>query len=352
MNLLQEHADRELLRQAEDIARLARARLEKPQTDPSLLPRLILAAEDRVARDFPGEFDRSFAIAEELGRPPTPGCVYLDRALVAGTAAAGGYLVGIDVPPVFGESALDPGLIDRLGVQRIPMGPDGQIPKVTAGVTTAWLSNETTNATESTPTFDAANVTPKRCGGYFQVSRQLLTQTSRAAAALLSRELPRAVNHAVAAALIAGGGTEEPVGIVGTSGVTDAGGTSIDWDAVTDILAAVEDAGEVTRGGWAMAADVAKILRTREKATGSGMILSGGFIDAYPAHVSPAVPDGGLAFGDWSQVVLPEWGALEVGANPYAAVGFRAGIVQGKAIAAVDVGVLRPSSFAKSESVT
>lgn len=49
MNLLQEHADRELLRQSEEIFRLTRARLEKPDIDPSFLPRLILAAaEDRV----------------------------------------------------------------------------------------------------------------------------------------------------------------------------------------------------------------------------------------------------------------------------------------------------------------
>jgi HK97 family phage major capsid protein len=108
------------------------------------------------------------------------------------------------------------------------MGLDGKIPKVTTDVTTAWLSNETTNVTESTPTFDAAGIAPKCAGGLFQVSRQLLTQTSRAAAALLTRELLRAVNHAVATALIAGTGTEQPTGIVGTSGVGSVGGTSID----------------------------------------------------------------------------------------------------------------------------
>ena len=139
MTLLQEHADRELLRQAEDITRLARARLEKPQGDPSFLSRLLLAAaEGRVYRDFPREWDRSQQFAEELG-PATPGCVYHDRTLVAGTDEVGGYLKGIAIPSVFGESALDPGLIDRLGIQRIPIGPDGQIAKVTASVTTAWL---------------------------------------------------------------------------------------------------------------------------------------------------------------------------------------------------------------------
>lgn len=232
------------------------------------------------------------------------------------------------------------------------MRPDGQIPKVTVGATTNWLTNESTAASESTPTFDSAGATPRRCAAYLQVSRQLLMQTSPAAAALLSRELLRAVDHAVAAALIDGGGTEEPVGIIGTSGVTSVTGTSMDWDAITDMLAAVEDAGQITRARWTMAADVAKILRMREAATDSGFIFNAAGIAGYPAHVSPAVPDGALVFGDWGQVVLPEWAAVQVGAWPYGAIGFRAGLIAVKAIAAVDVAVLRPASFAKSESVT
>jgi hypothetical protein len=67
VTLLQEHADRELLRQSEEIFRLACARLEKPRSDPSFLPRLILsAAEDRVYRDFPDMWDRSKEFAEKV----------------------------------------------------------------------------------------------------------------------------------------------------------------------------------------------------------------------------------------------------------------------------------------------
>jgi Phage capsid family len=65
-----------------------------------------------------------------------------------------------------------------------------------------------------------------------------------------------------------------------------------------------------------------------------------------------AMPASAILFGDWSQVVLPTWGLLEVGANPYQAVGFRAGIIGVRCFAAVDVAVLRPGSFAKSTTVT
>lgn len=286
------------------------------------------------------------------GRAPSPGCIFVDtRALVA-SSGSGAYLKGTTVPPVFGESGLDTGLLDLLGVEQIPMTWDGQLAQVTAGVTTAWLSSETTNVTENTPTFGAASVALKRCGSFFQVSRQLLTQTSPAATGLLTRELMPAVQAAIAAALLAGDGTEEPDGIIDTNEVGSVTGTSIDWDAVTDMLADVEANGQLARGSWVMAPDVAKLLRTHEVASGSGMIFTPLGIGGYPAYVSPAVLDGALVFGDWSQVVIPTWGTLKVGANPYQAVGFRAGIVQVKLVAAVDVAVLRPGSFSKSESIT
>jgi len=98
--------------------------------------------------------------------------------------------------------------------------------------------------------------------------------------------------------------------------------------------------------------DVAKLLRAREKAAGSGVIFTNGQIDSYPCYVSPALPSAKALFGDFSQVVIPTWATLEIGANPYAAVGFRAGLIQVLIAALVDVAVLRPSSFAKSESIT
>jgi hypothetical protein len=73
---------------------------------------------------------------------------------------------------------------------------------------------------------------------------------------------------------------------------------------------------------------------------------------AHSALVTTAMPASSVLFGDFSQVVLPTWGTLEIGANPYQAVGFRAGIIGVRCFAAVDVAVLRPSSFAKSTSVT
>src|SRR5512135_796348 len=111
--------EQELLARAV-LASFTRGKAER-DSDPMYLPRLLLAAaEDRTARDFRREWERSQQIAEELGRPPTPGTIYVDtRTLTAGVAQSGGDLVGIGVPPVFGESALDPGLVDRLGVQRI-----------------------------------------------------------------------------------------------------------------------------------------------------------------------------------------------------------------------------------------
>jgi hypothetical protein len=45
---------------------------------------------------------------------------------------------------------------------------------------------------------------------------------------------------------------------------------------------------------------------------------------AHSALVTTAMPASSVLFGDFSQVVLPTWGTLEIGANPYQAVGRRA----------------------------
>ncbi|OAI46525.1 hypothetical protein AYO43_06130 [Nitrospira sp. SCGC AG-212-E16] len=62
--------------------------------------------------------------------------------------------------------------------------------------------------------------------------------------------------------------------------------------------------------------DAAKLLRAREKATGSGTIMAANNLAGYSVVVTKSTPDGSLVFGDWSQVLLMEWGIVEVGIDP------------------------------------
>jgi hypothetical protein len=62
------------------------------------------------------------------------------------------------------------------------------------------------------------------------------------------------------------------------------------------------------------------------------------------------VGSGTMIGGDWSQVVIGEWGTLEIEANPYAQ--FQAGIVGVRALYTVDIGVRYAAAFAVGTGMT
>ena len=52
-----------------------------------------------------------------------------------------------------------------------------------------------------------------------------------------------------------------------------------------------------------------------------------------------------LYFGAWSDLIIAQWGTLEVMVNPYDATGFTTGDVFIRAFQTVDIGVRRSGSF-------
>jgi hypothetical protein len=95
-------------------------------------------------------------------------------------------------------------------------------------------------------------------------------------------------------------------------------------------------------------------LRLREKVAGSGTIMTANDLAGYPAQVTKAIPDSSLVFGDWSQLLLLEWGLLEVGTDPYGVNSalFKTGQVGIRSIWTCDAVCLHPSSFVKVTAIT
>lgn len=63
-----------------------------------------------------------------------------------------------------------------------------------------------------------------------------------------------------------------------------------------------------------------------------------------------SMPASTLLFGDWSTVMIAEWGALELQADPF--MKFKQGIVGLRAMWTVDVGFRHYKSFSLAISVT
>ena len=80
-----------------------------------------------------------------------------------------------------------------------------------------------------------------------------------------------------------------------------------------------------------------------------GNVLDGN-VDGFRAMSSLQLPTANILFGDYSQVVIGEWGMLEIAMNPYA--NFAAAITGIRAIQTVDVGVRQAGAFSLAASVT
>ena len=237
-------------------------------------------------------------------------------------------------------------LVKALGVRTLSgLVGNVSIPKYGAGLSAGWVE-EGEALTESEMAFESVTLSPKHVGGITEMSRQLIQQSAPAIEGLVREDLSHAVAAAVDAAIIAGSGIDgEPLGIIGRPGVqvADMPATWADILAMEQLLAAVN----VDPTGWYTSPAVMTALRGTLKAAsaGSEYIAGRGTIGDLPAASSNAAPADTAILGDWSQVLLGQWGAVEILVNPFAEAPYRRGGVLVRAFSTVDVAVRHEEAF-------
>jgi HK97 family phage major capsid protein len=73
-------------------------------------------------------------------------------------------------------------------------------------------------------------------------------------------------------------------------------------------------------------------------------------MEGFRAVTTTQVTAASMVFGDFSQVVLGEWGMLEIALNPFAS--FATAITGIRAIQSVDVGIRQAAAFSRATSIT
>jgi HK97 family phage major capsid protein len=282
------------------------------------------------------------------------------RDLTAAAAGAGGYLVATTTGGSYIERLRNTSVVFRLGAQRLPGQRENlAIPQLSASASATWLSTEATQATESQQTFKQVSSTPKHVAGYTEISRQLLKQSNPAAEQVVMGDLGAILAVAADLAFLNGTGTSgQPLGLLGTSGIGTFSGTTLALAALTEAQQDILDGNALLdpRGlGYATTPAVAKLLKNRQRFTSTDTPLwqgplHDGTIEGVRALSSNQIPSATMIYGDWSQVLVPEWGVLAVELNPYA--NFLAGIVGVRAIWSVDVIFRHIESFTVSTSIT
>ena len=351
---------------------LSRIGLSPSETKTFNLRQAIIACVDQDWKNAGFELDCSRAVAQKLGKVAEPFKFYIPfevlerpvqrdlrekRDLTVATAGAGGYLVSTDNVG-FIEMLRNRSVAFRMGARRLSgLVGNVTVPRQSAAATAYWLANEATSITESQQTFVQMALTPKNVGAYTEISRQLLLQASPGAEGIVSDDLAQVVGTAVDLASLNGSGASgQPLGIIGTAGIGGVTGTSLAYAGMIEFQTDVAVGNVVPmRGGYVTTPPVAGLLMARSRFANTDTPLWDGNVwDAracgFPGMSSNQMPTANMLFGDWQELVIAEWGVLEVEVNPYA--NFPAGIVGVRAIYSMDVGVRRPFAFSLATSIT
>lgn len=282
------------------------------------------------------------------------------RDLTVGTPTAGGNLVATNlVPSSFIDLLRARSRAAQLGATMLPgLVGNVTIPKLTGAATGYWLANEATAITESQQTIGQLALAPKTLGAYTELSRQLMMQSTPAAEQLVMDDLAKVMALAIDLAVFEGSGSSgQPSGISVTAGIGSVTGGSLDLaDCIefqTDLAAGnalVDGCAYITTPAVAgLLKGRARIASTDSVTLWSGSVLDG-TIEGFRATTSTQLTAASMIFGDFSQVVVAEWGMLEIALNPYAA--FPTAITGIRAIQSVDIGIRQAAAFSRATSIS
>lgn len=241
----------------------------------------------------------------------------------------------------------------RAGVRILTGLRDNLVMPMVSGTTTAhWLASEAVTAIgESTPTVGQKVLSPKAAGALVDVTHQFMRQ-AKGQEEFLRWEMTRTVGNLIDGAIINGSGSAgEPQGIVGATGVGAVSGTSLGWSGLTT-MQQTASAANTELNAWIGTPAVRQLLSNRERSSGNGngYCWDSGKVLGVDAFASTQCPTASLVCGDFNQVLLGIWSdGFELHINPS---DFSRGIYAARVLVHCDVGLLNPTAFAVSQSIT
>jgi HK97 family phage major capsid protein len=288
-------------------------------------------------------------------------------ALNTAATAYGGQLVDTELRSQdFIEALRNKAIVFQLGA-RFLTGLQGnvEIPKQTSVGSTYWVG-ENGNIPETDFTFGQIGLTPKNIVSRMSMTRQLMLQSSLSAENLVREDMVKQIALGIDKAAIYGSGTNnEPRGVLNypinslSSGL-GADGTAPTYQNLVNLCAEIEaDNADISTMKWLTNPRVkAKLMLTPMQSSG----VEGNFVlkdsanmMGYGFNVSNQVPSNltkgngtglsALILGCWDQLIVGEWGVLEVLPNVYGKT-YETGGVEIRAIKTLDMALRHNESFA------
>lgn len=266
-------------------------------------------------------------------------------------AGPGGNLIGREVLPV-ADRPRPALLVESMGatVMRDLVG-NVDIPVLAESGTASWVA-EHNPVTRSDPKFAKASLSPKTVGAEYEVSRRMVLQTANAIEEILRRDLSYLLRQALDRAAVTGAGGVEPTGILNTTGINSVTALTDLSDTTAEMINAL-DLDDVTgTRAFLTNPNVAMLARKTKDGEGRPIPLADlfhgervEFTRQVPADYGDPDTDA-LIYGQWSELVIGYWSAVDILVNPYHSdVASRGGVLI-HAFLDADVAVRTPQAFA------
>ena len=279
------------------------------------------------------------------------------QALVEGTDAQGGLLVGEEIAPTVIDMVRDRTVVIEAGATTLPMGSDTYTwPRVLTGATPKWKA-ELEPMEESHLTFGALKLDARTLRTKVVMSQELVEDISPAGSLAIENELLNAFALELDRAALYGAGGVEPLGVKNTPGVLlfNAVGTPEDYDFLAQAIAAIRGANHEPNA-VVLSAAAAGTLDTL-KATDNQPLQRSPSVAALEWLVTNLVGGAPPASGD---AFVAEWPQLVIGVRPSLGVRIRqidARLAQDFAVEIVawqraDVALQDPKAFAVASGIS
>ena len=243
------------------------------------------------------------------------------------------------------------------------------IPRQKAAGSTYWVGEgQTLNQTGAA--FDKVSLSQKHIGALSIITRNMLMQSTPDVEMLARADLLATMALGIDAAVLYGSGTNgQPLGISNQAGVNSVvcgpNGALITIDNLIDMETAVA-LGNADSDSMAYMTNPAVVGTLKKIKSSTGQYLwtnsplgqrtgTPGEINGYTVARTNQARRGltkgtgtnlsEIYFGDWSQVIIGEWGVIEILPNPYAAGSYEQGAVELRVMQSLDVGVRHAQAF-------
>lgn len=236
-----------------------------------------------------------------------------DGAIVATVAEQGKEIVETEklniLGPLRGKS-----ILNEVGATFLT-GLVGNISIPTYSGSTCGWKGEMSTADDGKGEFDTVELSPKRLTAYIDISKQFLVQDSVGAEEMLRADIVNALVAKLEQTIFGdeAGSATKPAGIF-----YNAEEAEPSYAEVCDAEAALTDyLGDKKFAMSPTAKSAFKQTTISGEKSDLRLLMNGNEVDGYSVATSSNVVAGGWAFGDFKELVVAQWGSIDIVVDPY-----------------------------------